>query len=200
MKTPTKKRMKTLDLSKVRNITQPDEHGIQVRIQHHGKEFSKYFSFSFWEEKPTRKHTAKAQKLALKSAIKWRDDMRMVFAQDKKITFRKRPLSNNRSTGIVGVSRYKKQDRAKDGHYVIYSVSWCELINGRRKRRVTAFNAGLASELTPEKEEQIKARAVAFRKRWEESLENEVPFDPKAVIEELTLSESQSEPKLESKS
>lgn len=180
-----KKRTTSLDLSKVRNITQPDSHGIQVRIQHNGKEISKYFSFSFWEEKPTRKHTVKAQKLALKSAMKWRDDMKMVLAQDKKITFRSKPLSNNRSTGIVGVSRYKKHDRNKDCHYTVFSVSWCEFVNGRKKRRVTAFNAGRSDELTPEKEEEVLNRAVSFRKKWEECLTQELTFDPVEVLEEL---------------
>lgn len=190
MQNPPKKRMNTLDLSKVRNITQPDSHGIQVRIQHNGKEISKYFSFSFWEEKPTRKHTAKAQKLALKSAIKWRDDMKLVLAQDKKITFRERPLANNRSTGIVGVSRYKKYDRSKDCHYTVFSVSWCEFVNGRKKRRVTAFNAGRSDELSQDREQEIKDRAVAFRKKWEECLINKVEFNPTEVLRHLTPSEA----------
>jgi hypothetical protein len=177
-----------LDLSRVKNITQPDSHGIQVRIQHQGKEHSKYFSFSFWEEESTRTkkgHSAKAKKLALQSAIKWRDDMKLVLGKNKTITFRKKALANNRSTGVVGVSRYQKYDRRKNCHYTVYSVSWCEWVNGRKKRRVTAFNAGRSDEISAQQERAVLDRAIAFRQRWEEATLNQLPFSPKEVLEIL---------------
>lgn len=177
---PTAKTIQNaIDLSNVKNITQPDDHGIQVRIQHDGKEHSKYFSFSYWEKKPVKQHTQKAIKLALQSAIKWRDDMKVILGKKKSPSFRTRALSNNQSTGIAGISRYKKYDRRKDCYYDVYSVSWSEIIDGQKKRRVTAFNIGRLDQITPEKENEMLEKAVRFRRQWEDCQQTGSKFDPK---------------------
>lgn len=136
-----------------KNISQPDQHGWQVRIVREGKQHSRYFA---------HKQYGSRQK-SLKAAIRWRDLMQVVLPKRKPFFTR---LASNQSTGVIGVSRAIHHDKRRDTAYLRFQVSY-QQHNGRSASKT--FQVGPAEQVTAEQEKHAFLTAVQFRKEYEQA-------------------------------
>lgn len=150
-----------------KNISQPDQHGWQVRIVREGKQHSRYFA---------HKQYGSRQK-SLKAAIRWRDLMQVVLPKRKPFFTR---LASNQSTGVIGVSRAIHHDKRRDTAYLRYQVSYQQK-NGRSASKT--FQVGPADRVTAEQERHAFLTAIQFRKDYEQSRLNRESFDSERFLQ-----------------
>jgi len=139
----------------LKNITQPDKNGFQVRIVRKGTEKSRYFSYKLWGSK----------KKALKAAQNYRDQMMLVLPKKRMIEHAK----NNRSTGVLGVCQTQRHYKKRGLTYLVYAVSW---IDYKGKKHTQAFPFGRIEEFSVNLAALAFKTAIKFRKDWEKHVDN----------------------------
>jgi hypothetical protein len=159
--------MKTL---KHLHINQPTKNTFQVRIVRDGKERSRLFSFRPWGGKNK----------ALAAAISWRDQV--IIAYNINTKRRTAPLKNNRSTGILGISKSIQTDYRKGFKYLVYGVNW---VDSAGKRHSKQFRAGNVETYSKKMDERAFASAKKFRSDYERHIDiNKVHlFDPSKYLD-----------------
>ena len=135
-----------------KQITEPDERGFQVRIVRNKKEYSRYFAHKMWGSKTK----------SLKGAISWRDQMLVLFKEDKKYHRTELP-ANKTSTGVLGVSKSVQFDKRNNTLYLVYSCHWRKDGHGHTK----TFHVGRADGVSADQELHAFRTAVMFRKEYE---------------------------------
>ncbi|MCK5888939.1 MAG: hypothetical protein KAG19_03245 [Methylococcales bacterium] len=139
--------------TKYKQITEPDHRGFQVRIVRNKKEYSRYFSHKMWGSKIK----------SLKSAISWRDQMLVLFKEDKKYQQESPIPPHKKSTGVLGVSKSIQYDKRRGVHYLVYSCHWRKNGHGHTK----TFHVGRADNVSTDEELHAFRTAVLFRKEYE---------------------------------
>jgi hypothetical protein len=134
-------------VAKHNNITEPDSAGFQVRVVRNRKEYSRYFSHKLWGNRNR----------SLKAAISFRDQVQILVGDRRPI-----PL-DNKSTGIIGVSRYLKYDKRRDVYSLVYSCNF----DKNNKKCIKQFHVGLINQFTADEEFHAFRTAVHFRKEYE---------------------------------
>ena len=147
-----------------KHITQPDEHGYQVRIVRDKKEYSRYFSGRQWGSK----------RKALEGARNWRDQMLVSLGSVNKYLPGKGAIATKKTTGVRGVSKTVRFDKRRNGTYLSYSVHWRE--NGKAKTK--SFYVGSVKSIDPDKEFHAFLTAVRFRREYELAKANGDAFHP----------------------
>lgn len=143
------------------NITQPDQHGYQVRVVRQGTEYSRYFSFNVWGGK---------QK-ALEAAQNWRDMKRASLP--KQTPFINDSPKNN-STGVNGISKVVHFDKRRGTHTLRYQVSY--RTEGSR-HTVRTFQVGRVEDISGDMDLHAFRTAVYFRKEYELARSLDEDFD-----------------------
>ncbi len=154
----------TVDLNDKKNITQPDASGYQVRIVRNGKEYSKYFSHNLWGGK----------KKSLAAAQSWRDQKITHLDSIHGNIIGKPALSNNRSTGVRGVTKRIHHDKRRNTKSLVYQVHWID--NGKIKNK--KFLAGRIETVTADQDLHTFRTAIHFRKEYELCRNYNKKFDP----------------------
>ncbi len=145
------------------NITEPDVRFFQVRVVRQKKEWSGSFSHRKWGGRDK----------SFEAANNWRDQIKCVLPGSKKRHMN--PLSNKKSTGVLGVFRATSQDNRKNINYLSYSVFW---VDNKNKRRMKSFRVGRTDEATTTTEFRAFRMAVLFRKTYEFMVDRNLEFDP----------------------
>lgn len=135
----------------LRNITQPDRNGLQVRVVREGIEHSRYFSFNVWGGK----------KKALDAAKNWRDMKRSSLPKETPYI---NDTPRNKSTGVNGISKCVHYDKRRDTETLRYQVAY-RTKEGRAN--VRTFQVGRVEEVTAELDLHAFRTAVVFRKEYE---------------------------------
>ena len=151
------------------NITQPDRRGYQVRIVRRNKETSRYFSFKLWG----------SRRKAFVAANRWRDQMEVALKKSTKYFTKATP--KNKSTGIVGISRYICWHKQKQHHILSYSVCWTDATS---KGREKSFQVCYIENYTLAKDLHAFETAIMFRKDWEHHADEDIlhRFNPDAYL------------------
>jgi len=135
------------------HINSPTPTTFQVRIVKDGKERSRAFAFRHWG----------GREKALKAAISWRDQMYVLMNKNLKRRVTS-PLKNNKSTGVVGISRTIQTDYRKSLSYLIFQVNWTDETG---KKHTKGFRVGNIETYDKKLEEKAFKAAKAFRKDYE---------------------------------
>lgn len=146
---------------KYKNITQPDAHGFQVRIVRDGVTHSKYFSHRSWGGK----------RKSLSAAINWRDMQKAVLPKKRKCFD---TMANNRTTGVVGVSKTIHYDKRRDASYLRFQVFY-QTNDG--KPAVKTFQVGNIRHITADEEFHAFRTALRFRFEYRAAREADAPFN-----------------------
>jgi len=146
-----------------KHITEPDKHGFQVRIVRKGKEHSRYFSHSSWGNK--------AKSLA--AAQSWRDQQLALLGTRIKSQVGLGALTNNKSTGVRGITKTITLDKRRNKSYLVYQVHWKQ--NGVVKNK--KFQVGAVDKVTADQEIHAFRTAVHFRKAYEMCVLDDLDFD-----------------------
>lgn len=151
-------------IAPLKHITEPDKHGYQVRIVRKGKEHSRYFSHSSWG--------GKAKSLA--AAQSWRDQQLVILGSRIKSLVDRGALTNNKSTGVRGVTKTRTLDKRRNTSYLVYQVHWKEKGVVKNKK----FQVGAIGKVTADQDIHAFRTAVHFRKAYEMSVLEDLDFNP----------------------
>lgn len=147
----------------VKNISRPDSHGFQVRINRDGAQYSRYFAIREYG----------GEQKALQAAINWREMKKAVLPPPRPFY---KTIASNRSTGMVGVSKTVHHDRRRDVSYLRYRVSYQK---GLGQSATRTFQAGPIGQLSADDELHAFRTAVAFRQEYEQCRLKGERFEPK---------------------
>ena len=150
-------------IAPLKHITEPDKHGFQVRIVRKGKEHSRYFSHSSWGNKDK----------SLAAAQSWRDQQLVFLGSRIKSLVDQAALTNNKSTGIRGVTKTVTLDKRRNKSYLVYQVHWKHKDVVKNKK----FQVGSVDTVTADQEIHAFRTAVHFRKAYEMSVLEDLDFD-----------------------
>ncbi len=156
--------MRSLIIAPLKHITEPDKHGYQVRIVRKGKEHSRYFSHSSWGSKAK----------ALAAAQSWRDQQLVSLGSRIKSMVDRGALTNNKSTGVRGVTKTQTLDKRRNKSYLVYQVHWKQKGVVKNKK----FQVGSVEKITADQDIHAFRTAVHFRKAYEMSVLEDLDFDP----------------------
>ncbi|MEE9412006.1 MAG: hypothetical protein V3V22_03030 [Methylococcales bacterium] len=156
-------------MAKHKQISEPDNHGYQVRIVRKGKEHSRYFSHRVWNGK----------KASLEAATHWRDQMLVVLGKNNRKLSDKGPLATKKSTGVRGVTRSLQYDKRRDAYSLVYGVRWHD--NNKIKNRT--FFVGASRTVSADQDFHAFRTAVLFRYEYELCLELNIAFYPQRYVD-----------------
>jgi len=143
--------------STIKNITEINGKGYQVRIKRLGHQHSSFFSFSLWEGRDN----------ALSEAMHWRD-LTIKYID----SIKRHRIKPNHTNKVRGVSRFIQQN--KQGESILcYSVFWYR----KGKRQTKIFSVGKIDEINMEKDSHVIQTAIHFRKSYEYSELNNLIFN-----------------------
>lgn len=146
-----------------KHITEPDKHGFQVRIVRKGVEYSRYFSHRSWGSKDK----------SFTAAQSWRDQQLVILGKRIKSMVTQNALTNNKTTGVRGVTKTIAFDRRRDMRYLVYQVHWKQ--KGEVKNR--KFQVGKVDKVTADQELHAYRTALHFRKAYELCVLQDLDFD-----------------------
>ena len=135
-----------------KNITQPEPTGFQLRIGYRTKEYSKFYSFN--------KYGGMGN--ALEQANKDRD--RMLLELKGKPVRQTKASITNKSTGVVGVSRYIYHKKRRNIDVLAYSVNWSDSNGVSRSKQ---FDACRMDTYLKYRDDLAFSTAKDFRSDWE---------------------------------
>lgn len=155
-------------------VTRINCHSFQVRIVRDGVEHSSCFSWT--------KHGG--QGAAMRAAVDWRDSQlkELPAAGNALGSYRVHPLPHKRSGERVGVTRYVRRDRRKQGcpEYLTFGANW---VDSMGTHRIKSFQVGRVGGYSGADERHARATANAFRDEYEHCLSAGVRFDPTRYAE-----------------